>query len=318
MVLVLFQSLAVPAFATLKIYYDPDTGNISFDTSLTRSGEIFNYYFRIDEQATPWRFRPENLVRLSTGTLFTAWPNEVGDSTQTSPWRGLYTIGDVFPAGFTEEYWTTAFSGGFFNHINPVSYGYVDIPGNSNTPPAEFIYGRPQGEFENHWDLVDPNTLTWAQTARLVYHAWSGEVIVDTTGASGGHISSLLLLSNERFNPEGFVAFSDGPFNSATESEIGLFADAIEPGRYSIGTILPAGLSAAEYQAAFTSARFLGRAGFNGGSFDFETHGAPMLLQYLAVPEPNCMALSITGLLIAGALVRLKRRPSSNCRPDSC
>lgn len=290
-----------PASAALKIYYDPLTGNVSFDTRETRSGEVWVYDFMIDrrkQNQVPWRFRNENLVRLSNGSLFTSEGVEVGDSTQSLAWKGLYTIGDVLPSGWTSDYWATAFAGGVHNSSKLLQYGYVDIVGGGAPPPAEFIFGRPNEPFVNRWDLVDPATLSWARTATLVYHAWDGEVFVDTTGAQGGHISMLLLTSDGKFLPKGASAFVSGVFSSATKDEVFVAQDAIEAGMHSLGKILPAGLSPSQYQAAFESAKFIGRAGFNGGSFDFVTHGVPMTLTYAAVPEPTALLLLIIGITL--------------------
>ncbi len=299
---------AAPAGATLKFYYDPDTGNVSFDTAETRSGGVLQYYFDFNDahSAPPWEFRPENMIRLSTSSLYMATPTDISDSTQSTPWRGLYTIGDVMPVGLSEETWTTTFVQTANPKAGTYCYGYNDVVGGGRLPAAEFIYGPPEGEFDNKWDLVDPDTLDWATTAKLIYRPRSGEVLIDTRGSTSGYISALLLQSDDQFLPDGFTPFADGPFNSATEDLVSLFADAIEPGRYSLGQILPSGMTSAEFEASLTSAKFLGRAGFSGGSFDFVTHGRAMSLVYAAVPEPSSVVL--LGLACLAVLWPLRRR----------
>ncbi len=299
---------AAPAGATLKFYYDPATGNVSFDTAETRSGEAVEYVFGFIDRCgdiPPWEFRPENMIRLSSSTLWNATPTYIGDSTQATPWRGLYTIGDILPAGLSGEEWSTAFAYTYYPQRGTYYYVYMDQLGKGEPPAAEFIYGPPEGEFVNRWDLVDPDTLTWATTAKLIYRR-SGEVLIDTTGAAGGYISAVLLSSNGAFRPDGFTSFTDSPFNYTTDGSIFQVDDAIEPGVYSLGRILPRGLSAAEFEETFTYAQFLGRAGFQGGSFDFVTHGRAMSLVYAAVPEPATAVLMVVACL--AALLPLRRR----------
>jgi hypothetical protein len=302
------------ASAQLKFYYDPASGNVSFDTSDTRSGGISLYYFGLNgknpdfpssPQNPPWEFRTENLIRLSQSTFFDRKPRMIGEGSLASTWRGLYTIGDVFPVGLSEEFWTTSFvrpeDGEDPRHGAPFIYGYTD--GGLGYPPlAEFIYGRPDGDFKNKWDLVDPATLNWATAANLVYLPSTGEVIVDTTVAGGGYFSALILESANMFNANGFDPFFRGPYVDATDSLVGLFGDAFEPGRYSLGNILPNGLTRAEFEAVFERAEFLGRAGFKSQDFNFEAEGLALSLRY--VPEPSTLIL----LTIACGAMTLRRR----------
>jgi hypothetical protein len=312
--LALFVGLAIqflcvaPAHATLKFYYDPLTGNVSFDTSETRSGSLVGYALSLTSINPPFQFRPENMVRLSTSTYFDQKPDTISEFTFTAPLQGLFTVGDILPAGLSQQTWSNLFARSTsLRDLTKSVYNYTDVVGGGSPPNAEFLYGRPTGEFENKWDLVDPATLTWATTAKLVYKAWSGEVVLDTTGATSGFITNLLLQSNGQFLPGGFTPFVSGPFNSATTNLISLFADAIEPGQYSLGRILPAGLTAGEYEERFTSAKFMGRAGFSGNSFDFATYGVGMQLQFFAVPEPASAGLIICGAVASLIVARQKR-----------
>lgn len=311
-VLILFVEAAS---AQLKFYYDPDTGNVAFDTRSTRSGGISLYYFGLNGRNPeypnsplnpPWEFRTENLIRLSQSTYFDRNPRMIGEASLASSWRGLYTIGDVLPTGLSEEFWITSFvrpeDGGDPRHSAPFVYGYTDLTGQGYPPLAEFIYGRPEGEFKNKWDLVDPATLNWATAANLAYFPSTGEVIVDTTVAGGGYFSALILESKNGFNVAGFDPFFRGPYVDATDSLIGVFGDAFEPGRYRLGSILPTGLTQSEFEAVFERAEFLGRAGFKSQDFNFEAAGLALSLQY--VPEPATLAILATA---CAASVRCRR-----------
>lgn len=303
--LMLQLATAFPAHATLKFYYDPATGNVSFDTSETRSGGIYSYYFSTSRgSAQRLEFRYENFIRLSgTSLSFTdSW--SIGEGSFSSFWQGLYTIGDILPTGLSEDTWKTYFTlartiqGPRYSRTvaSPTGayYLYTDVVGGGTPPEASFIYGRPEDEFQNKWDLVDADSLTWATRAQLIYHPWDGEVLIDTAGENGGYISSFELRSKGEFLPEKFTPFATGPLIGADVDTVFQFADAIEPGRYSLGHILPPGLSAQEYEATFAEANFLSRAGFKFRSFDFETDGIAMSLQF--VPEPSALLLACAAL----------------------
>jgi hypothetical protein len=299
--------LAEACCAQLKLYYDPLSGNVSFDTGATRSGGINIYYFELNGRSKtypnipvdpPWQFRTENLIRLSSSTYLDSKPDFIGEARFDGQWRGLYTIGDVMPIGLSESFWTDSFvmpgDGGDSKHSAPFIFKYVDMVGGGLPPLAEFVYGRPEGEFKNKWDIVDPATLDWAAEGKLIYRPSTGEVLVDTTGAAGGYFSAIVLESNGQFLPAGFDPFFHGPFVDATQDIVGLFGDAFEPGRYSLGEILPTGLTQQQLEALFTRAEFLGRAGFKSTDFNFEAEG--LALSVLAVPEPSAILL----LAIAG------------------
>jgi hypothetical protein len=282
------------AEATLKLYYDPLTGNVAFDSSETRSGGIYGYAFVIYAKPRPFDFRPENHVLIS-GVLESSFVNRITEGTLSAPWEGLYTIGNVMPVGISETLWKSWVSPS--SPSSPLSFDYADLIGGGFPPPPEFIYGPPEGRFKNEWDLVDPDTLTWASAATLVYRAENGEVLIDTTGTNSGYICSFLLESDNAFLPGGFEPFLDVPLTGATAESVFLFADAIEPGIYSIGQILPAGMSNDQFQALFTRAHFIGRPGFSSGSFDFEKDGVPMSFQYVGVPEPSGTWLYFVGTM---------------------
>lgn len=316
---VLSTGTASPALAVLRFYYDPDDGNVSFDTTQTDTGVVFSYSLGINRSLSSIRFNTENLVRLTNSMFATVTDVLIGEGTTSNPLKGLFTIGNVLPSGLSEETWNETFGTLALHGFHPITNGivnyhitrkgshfYLDAIGQGHPEPAELFYGPPEGEFDNRWDIVDPDTLDWAQTAILTYRAWSGEVIIDTTGEDSGYITSFLLKSNNAFLPANFTPFIDSPFNTSRPDLIGQVADAVEPGQYSLGNILQPGMTLQEFEATFTSARFLERAGFKGGSFDFEADGLAMQLVYQAIPEPSTMMILAAPL--AQILLRRKQR----------
>jgi hypothetical protein len=307
----LLLSRSNAAHAALKFYYDPVTGNVAFDTAATRSGKLHSFVLNISRQGNPpFTFLYENQVRLSTSTFFTSEPRQISDSTQGEQWEGLYTIGNILPANLAETTWTTFFE--TFLAAGPSgqgSHSYVDIVGGGMPEPAEFLYGAPSGEFKNRLDLVDPDSLSWASHAELRYQPATGEVQVTTQGPLGGYITGLHLKSNGSFLPQGFApTFTTGPFTETTTTDIFAMVDLIEPGQYSLGEILPAGLSSQQFSEAIASARFSGRAGFKQIAFDFDANSDAFALTF--IPEPGAMLISAFGLAALAACERKRDRLS--------
>ncbi len=312
---VLSTGFTSPALAALKFYYDPNSGNVSFDTTETRTGKLFTYILRINEYGTPIRFIPENLIRVTSSSLITLEDHLIGEGTWSNPLDGLFTIGNVLPSGLSEETWNGlfgVFSFAFLYGPNQPSgtpngnHAYVDEIGGGYPPPAELFHGPPEGEFDNRWGVIDPDWLPWAHAAKLIYRAGSGEVLIDTTGDDGGYITAYILESEGAFRPENHTPIVESWLADADADTIGMAADLIEPGQYSLGNIVQPGMTLQEFESTFSSARFLSRVGFKGGSFDFEADGLAMQLVYQAIPEPSTMMILVTSLV--QILLRRKQR----------
>ncbi len=300
-------SLGAESLAGLQFYYDPDTGNVSFDTTDTRTGAIYLYALKLRTLETSTRFISDNHVRLSNSTLYLAREDTVQETTLDAPLRGLFTVGNVLPSDLSEETWL-----GLFNENSitgekrgdpdaPIRgvYGYVDQLGGGPAPQAEFIYGAPAGEYDNRWSLVDPSILDWAEEAQLIYVASSGEVLIDTTGPNSGYISSYFLQSDDEFLFENYHPVTDSVFVDVGSRTLALLANAIEPDRYNLGRILEPGMSLSELETTLTKAEFLAQAGFSSArNFDYEVDGITMKLVYQAVPEPSGFLLLVFSLAI--------------------
>lgn len=306
-------SAAGRAGAALTYYYDPDTGTVAIDTAGTRSGGVYIFGLRLNPQASEIRFRTEEHLRLTNTTYFESRETQVAEGSLSTNIIGYYSIGEVLPSGLSEETWLNLFD----DENYPCCYNsadqgfghdfYTDVVGGGKPPEADFVYGLPNAEFDNRLDLIDPDSLTWAEQATLVYHAANGKVDLVTNGAEGGYITGYILQSVGEFMPEHYKAPLTVPFSQANESVIGLFADLIEPGKYKLGKILEKGMAPEEFEAVFTKATFAGRAGFGSTNFDFETQGLPFAIQYVAVPEPTSVTM-LSILLIGSVLVRRRSR----------
>lgn len=297
-----FGTCARPSTAALKVHYDPLNGNVSFDTLDTRSGSLYSYSLTINRNYTDVRFRPENFVRIFNSTLVEPVDRRgwvLGEGSFTNPVSGLFTIGNVLPEGWSEEIWRQFFvPPGFTNFL------HADVIGGGFNP-TEFIYGGPDREFDNRWDMVDPDSLHWAESARLIYRANTGELLLDSTAEHSGYTTIVLLKSADQFLPNFFTPPVESPFNAATTDTLAVIADAIEPGLYNLGSVLEAHMSREEFSQVLDKAYFVGRAGFGSNlQIDFEENSTSFTLVYQAVPEPASVWF-MTSLLLT--LARRRR-----------
>lgn len=295
---------AAPAGAALVIHYDPDTGNVSFDTAGSPTGRLGSYELTIDPSKTDVRFRPENHVRVSNSPFYFSRPLLIGDDADFDPLVGLFTIGDILPVGLGQDW---------YNVFGTTPY-YSDVLAGDGAfmyGPVAYSYGRPEGEFINRLGLLDPDELDWAQTATLSYDVNTGEVVLKTDGPGSGYMSSFIIESGSAFLPDAFTPPTDSPFVIQSPTTLSQFLEILEPGVYSLGEILAAGLSAEEFTASITDARFMTRAGYDFGSFDFDTHGQNFALVWL--PEPST-AIVLTGLIVGLAMRRSDGRMRLNHR----
>ena len=223
---------------------------------------------------------------------------------------GYFTIGDILPVGLSEQTWIDTFARHHTEHNSRedlgayIASGPKEYGGGYDFDTALFVYGQPDREFDNRWDLVDPADLVWATEAEIIYHSDTGELVMDTTGPNGGYISMFFLESEGEFLSDNFTPWLSSHFASQNPHAIGFAADAIEPGVYSLGMVLPSGLTEEELNATITNTSFLGRAGFRGASFSLGTDSPNFSLAMATanVPEPASIifvAMSAAALALA-------------------
>ena len=310
---------AAPAAATLKFYYDPVTGNVAIDTRETRNGRMGGWQLKINPHGSTIRFLPENLLYLANSPF----NSEVGSTVRSSTvvggidvsasLHGLYTVGDILPPDLTETEWTNLFAE--FLHFGPYtsasqgpgSHSYHDVVGGGTPPPADFVYGKPDGRFRNLKDILDPDEIPWATAATLGYDSRTGNIWIDTRGDDGGYVSMYMLETDAGFAAAQHRPIEDGPFTESSSNRLFEAFNVVEPGKYRLGRVLPQGLTQNEFEQFFTEARFLGRAGFESASFDFANDGARFNLAFVAVPEPGAIALVMTATAACLGLARRQR-----------
>lgn len=290
----------------MTFYYDVATGNVAFDTSALATGQIMSYVLNLAKPyegspPPPFEFIPKNHITLTNTTLVDSYHSTIGEVTFSTPMRGLYTIGNILPPGISEDLWTTYFDQSVLDYNTPLrrDFGYHSILELTGLGQYEavlnvnFVYGRPAGEFVSRVDLLDPDSLQWAEAATLRYHAGTGELIVDTSGPSSGYIISIFLQSTHGFLAENFAPdFNPGPVNVADSGTFYSVVDLLDPGMHSLGRVLPVGWTSSQFEASFSRAEFISRAGFGSNNFDYAVDGIDFQFVYVPVPEPSAAVLT--------------------------
>ncbi|MEM9752618.1 MAG: hypothetical protein AAF916_04460 [Planctomycetota bacterium] len=300
-----------PVHASLTIYYDPGTGNVAFDTASTATGLLTTYQmFDLDWlDQSGVGFLGENHVRISDAVAYSAENWWISDRTRPGEvLDGYYSIGNVFPVGLTEDELRNDFLQGVSYYHADIETEFYGIRGFESSEPYDVVYGQPDREYDNYWETIDLSTLDWAETAVIGYDAWTGELWLDTTGPDSGYLSTLHLVATEPvFDPDAFVSPFETPLTLATTTSIAAAAGyPVEPGVYSLGRIMPRGLSAEALAGMFETARFLGQAGVEGSGFDFEGNAvAAQLKHYRSLPEP---AAAFGLVFTSAALLRRRAR----------
>lgn len=143
--------------------------------------------------------------------------------------------------------------------------------------------------------------------AALIYNRSTGEVILDQSRAEEGIITAfflnestggLLAPGNANFPYESPIV--GGPFSVPTEfagpqriGQIDVNAAGLPSTRFSLGNVLPAGLSLAELSSALASSYYMPAPGYGPSAF-----------QLVAIPEPSKCYLTLIGLAVIGIVYR--------------
>ncbi len=292
--------VAPHADAFLLTYYDPATGEVLFETPATGIGsdvgfdtyqlEINQPLFNLDNwiELLPNNFLPDS------NTTSLKFENALGLQL-----TGLYTIGEILPAGLTESEMNALWiPGDATTGTGSLARGGLGFLG-TGLQPLSFIYGDAPGE-----PINEPLAPT-AQSADFIYDFTTGEVTLKSDDPElGGTMNGIFFQSDGAFQSENFInIFPDG-LDTINDSVLATTGSPIDPGEYEIGAVLEPGLTLAELESTVFDARFFG----DGGIPIFNTRGTEdgTAFTFIVVPEPA------TGMLAAlgGLLVAARRRRS--------
>ncbi len=288
----------------IPLYYDPATGNLTLDATEVPTGQIYGYSMELaplgfDPVAAGMpQFRPDNF----TPFLETLWSGaddySAGEVNFNGIPAGVYSLGDLLPPGLERE--TGSIIGRHLSE-NSWSGGVLDALGTGYRHPYDFIYGKSPFPPLNGDEGWSPGFDRWAESVVLLYDLTNGSLAIDSTGEGGGAISTFLIRFDDDapFNVENWTPVSDNSnFDKGQINEI--FTAGLPEGRYELGKILPAGLTADDVMSHLEDARFVGQPG-HGNPFSVSAHGEPLAI--LVIPEPSGWAIASCAVIFL-ALIR--------------
>ena len=281
---------------SLPLYYDVRTGNVTIDTTNVFGGVLLSYSFKLppDGYRHPefglldLSYRHENLTPFMDTFFTSTFPKQIGENgSGIAP--GVYSLGNVLPADLDEQEFQQ-----YFGDAGPPGsqtyyrYHAIGAPGGQTYNPFTPLYSPSPYPPLNTGDET-PLEVTWADEASLLYDPESGGLWLDTSGPGGGTIWSYRLdFGEDSFDQTAVQFATDGLLADVTPTylvEIGV--DGIPAGTYSLGDIVPAGLSLDELPQAVTGASFIGEPGHGAHALDIDTNGIPLAMA-LMLPALPC------------------------------
>ena len=263
---------------TVPLYYDPLTGNLTMDASVSPDGTFSGYAI----SAPRGGFAPGDFTPFMGSIYTTATNNAIGEHDLLGFTAAVYSLGAVMPANLTAE------------GLSPYRASHVDGDGlltkfgGGEILDFEWIYGPSPFTPVNQGVNGPPTPERWAEHARLLYSELDGSLFLDSTGDRGGWLAMYnIQLEGGEFQTENFNSAADGFTVAKLDSLTEVATGGIPEGRHNLGTVLPAGLSAEELRSQIHSASFIGLPGNTGGTLDIGSNGQDLALDY--VPDPNGM-----------------------------
>jgi hypothetical protein len=284
----------------IPLYYDVRTGNLTIDT--TRVDSFGGYGFEIPFDG----FVTENFTPFMNTLFYMAEPYQIGESNFATVTPGVYSLGNVLPAGLTPDELGTYFGPHQAYPTQTTPYAYLAVGTGTGTYQVFEPFYSPSPYPALNDPTVGPQVIdNWAEAARLTYNAATGDLILDSTVENGGTLWGYSLYFNrDMIDVDSFAGIAEEPgrvLETRTIVEVGF--SGIPEGVYALGPVLPEGLSEAAFFESLNYARFIGEPGHGAGALDLDVSGIEMSLGFM-VPEPSGVFLG----LIAASLLLLCRR----------
>lgn len=269
----------------LPLYYDVRTGNLTVDTTNVTGGVLTAYAFGIPFDG----FIVDNFTPFMDTFFFTATERVVGESHFSGIPPGVYSLGDVIPAGLLEEE-----LGEYFGPTLPfgrTAFGYFAV---GELGSGTFHLFSPQyipSPFPplNDPAIGPPHVDRWATEMALTYDPGTGELALDASGENGGHFMLYSVsLSNDGFDTDAFTPITDFAVNPQPNELVEVSFESIPGDYYSLGNVLPSGLNEEQLFSLIETAMFLGEPARGSSPLDINTHGIDMLLTIVPdFPDPD-------------------------------
>ena len=302
-----------PVGDSLPLYYDVSSGNVTIDTTEISGGEFVSYTVSklsvndrvfLSENHTPFMngvFAAESTPK-SLGE--TTWPGEPLEP-------GVYSLGNILPAGLEEEDLDLYFGETGHRSVPDDRSNFTYIAyGSFDADPALYHVFDINYSPSPYPPLNDGNPppvedVVWATEASLAYDPADGSLYLDTSGPNGGRAFGYeIRLGQDVIRTDQFTHITSETFAVINPNTIAESTQ-IDAGYHDLGSILPPDLEFDQLDQLILSADFIGEPGHGKGALDFAVSGRQLSLSI--VPEPQ---VNLIGMLVLGALLRLKRKIS--------
>ena len=293
---------------SLPLYYDVRNGNVTIDVSGILDGEITSYLINAPPCCS-LPMRPENHTPFMEGTPFvTSEAHSIGETSFLPFPGGVYSLGDIFPAGLTEEELLSTYFDGDGGPPDGRQFNARGTLGSRTYHLFQPIYSPSPFPALNDGTVGPPVIEKWAANVSLIYNTISGGLSLNSSGSGGGTIWSYrIVFDDDMINVDQFTPATEpitASVNANSITEVG-FAG-IREGVHELGSVLPSGFSEDELLSLLVSADFIGEPGTGVNGLDLDVNGLSMTIAF--VPEPSGQWLCIMLLLF---LVRSRRKPTT-------
>ena len=271
----------------LPLYYDVRTGNVTVDTTEVTGGVLTGYVLTVPFDG----FIVDNFTPFMDTFFFTANERVVGESQFSGISPGVYSLGNVIPAGLLEEE-----LGEYFGPTLPFGRTAFDYFAVGEPGSGTFHLFSPQyipSPFPplNDPAIGPPDIDRWATEMALTYDPGTGELALDASGENGGHFMLYSVsLSDDGFDTDAFTPITDFAANSHSQPNelVEVSFEPIPGDYYLLGNVLPTGLNEEQLFSLIETAMFLGEPARGSSPLDINTHGIDMLLAIVPdLPDPD-------------------------------
>lgn len=268
----------------LPLYYDFRNGNVTVDTTEVHGSSMIGYGFRVPFDG----FLIENWTPFMDTFFISGTEREFGETNMGGISPGVYSLGNVIPAGLSEEELGEYFGpqGPFNRPTSRFQYYAAGALGSQTYHHFSPQYSPSPFPPLNDPSVGPPEVDRWAREITLAYDAATGELALDASGENGGHFMQYyILLKEDVVATEAFTPITDFAAVASPNRITELGLDPIPGGYYSLGNVLPAGLDEEQLFPLFATAAFRGEPTHGNLPLDINTHGIDMALNI--VPEPT-------------------------------
>lgn len=286
----------------LPLYYDFRSGNVTIDTTEVHGGSMIGYGFELPFDG----FHIENWTPFMDTFFINGTQSEFGETNMGGISPGVYSLGNIILPGLSEEELGEYFGpqGPFNRPTSRFQYYAVGALGSRTYHHFSPQYSPSPFPPLNDPSIGPPEVDRWATEITLAYDAATGDVALDASGENGGHfLQYFISLKEDVVVTEAFTPITEFAPTASPGTLGELALDPIPGGYYSLGNVLPEGLSEEQLFPLIETALFRGEPSHGNMPLDINTHGIVMALSNIPEPTIDLNQDGIVDVADANALV---------------